>query len=155
MLKRQLMLLVVTGAGAGYVPLAPGTVGTVLAIPLSLALNRVATFSLPLALLILGGLIAAAIVLSTRAAQILGSKDPPVIVIDEIAGFLVANFLNTAKLMPLVLAFALFRVFDITKVFPASRLEKLPGGAGIVLDDVMAGIYTFIALRILVGFALI
>ena len=140
---------------SGYVPLAPGTAGTVLAIPFSLALNRLATIALPLALFLLGGFIAAAIVLSTRAAQILGSKDPPVIVIDEIAGFLVANFFNASKPIPLILAFILFRLFDVTKLFPASKLETLPGGTGIVLDDIMAGIYTFIVLRILVVFAFI
>ena len=141
--------------GAGYFPRVPGTAGTVLAIPISLGLNRVAAYSLPLALLILAGFIAAAIALSTKAAQILGSKDPPVIVKDEIAGFLVANFLNTTKLIPLLLALILFRIFDITKAFPAAKLETLPGGAGIVLDDVAAGTHTFIVLRILAMFALI
>jgi phosphatidylglycerophosphatase A len=154
-LKRRFIVLLATGAGAGNLRRAPGTVGTILAVPFSLGLNRVAAFSLPLALLILGGFIAAAVVLCTRAAQILGSKDPPAIIIDEIAGFLVANFANAAKVVPLIVAFTLFRVFDITKVFPAAQLERLPGGAGIVLDDVMAGIYTFIVLRVLVVFAVI
>ncbi len=148
-LKRRLILLLATGAGVGYFPHAPGTAGTVLAIPFSLALNRVAAFSLPLALVILGGFITAAIVLCTRAAQTFGSKDPSVIVIDEIAGFLVANFLNPTQPASFILAFIFFRLFDILKPFPASELEKLPGGAGIVLDDVMAGIYTFIVLRAL------
>jgi phosphatidylglycerophosphatase A len=153
--EHRLILLLVTGAGAGYFPRFPGTVGTVAAIPLSLGLNRLATFSLPLALLLLGGFIAAAIVLSTKGAELLASKDPAIIVIDEIAGFLVANFLATPKLVPLLLAFVIFRILDITKVFPASRLEKLPGGRGIVLDDVAAGLYTFAMVQLFAYLGLI
>ncbi|HEU4341570.1 MAG TPA: phosphatidylglycerophosphatase A [Candidatus Binatia bacterium] len=146
--EHRLVLVVVTGAGAGYFPRFPGTVGTVAAIPLSLGLNHLASFSSPLALLLLAGFITAAIVLSTKASELLGNKDPGIIVIDEIAGFLVANFLATPKLIPLLLAFVIFRILDVAKVFPASRLEKLPGGGGIVLDDVAAGLYTFAMLHL-------
>ena len=69
------------------------------------------------------------------------------IVIDEVIGFMIANYLAPARLAPLVLAFLLFRCFDITKLFPAARLEKLPGGMGIVLDDVMAGLYSFVIIQ--------
>lgn len=153
--EHRLVLLLVTGLGAGYFPRFPGTVGTITAIPFSLGLNRLASFSLPLALLLLAGFIAAAIVLSTKGAELLGSKDPRIIVIDEIAGFLVANFLAAPKLIPLLLAFAIFRTLDIAKVFPASRLEKLPGGTGIVLDDVAAGLYTFAMLHLFAYLALV
>jgi phosphatidylglycerophosphatase A len=74
----------------------------------------------------------------------LARKDPQCIVIDEIIGFLIANFLNQQKLSSLALAFILFRFFDIVKLFPAAKAETLPGGFGIVLDDVVAGVYTFI-----------
>jgi phosphatidylglycerophosphatase A len=153
--KRHLILFLVTGAGLGRVPWFPGTVGTLAAIPLSLGVNRIAIFSLPLALLILGGSILAAIALANRGAQILGSKDPAVIVIDEIAGFLIANFLAAPEPVSLFLAFVLFRFFDIGKIFPASRFEKLPGGIGIVLDDVVAGVYTFAILRLLTSWNLL
>ena len=69
--------------------------------------------------------------------------------IDEIVGFLVANFLAPPRLTALLWSFLLFRFFDITKIFPTKRLEQLPGGAGIVLDDVMAGLYTLISLHLL------
>jgi phosphatidylglycerophosphatase A len=127
----------------------PGTIGTLVAIPFSLGLNRVALSHFPLALLIVLGSICGAIWLSTQGAGILKQKDPQLIVIDEIVGFVVANFLAPPRLTALLWAFLLFRLFDIIKVFPTNRLERLPGGAGIVLDDVMAGLYTFISLRLL------
>ena len=140
--ERRLILLLVTGAGTGYLPWCPGTFGTALAIPLSLGLNRVAASSRILALLILMTLIFCAVSLSKKGAEILRQADPRVIVIDEMVGFLVANFLSPPGVLAPTLAFAFFRFFDIAKVFPLSQLEMLSGGKGIVLDDVMAGLYT-------------
>jgi phosphatidylglycerophosphatase A len=153
--QKKATLFLVSGAGVGYFPLAPGTTGTLVAIPLSLGLNRLAAISFPIAFLILIGFIYCAIWLSSKGAEILGQKDPAIIVIDEIAGFLVASFLTPFGRWPLVLAFLLFRFFDIVKVFPASNLERLPGGNGIVLDDVMAGLYTFIILRLMFAWNLL
>jgi phosphatidylglycerophosphatase A len=152
---RKTLLFAATGGGVGYLPWLPGTFGTCLAIPFSLALNQLA-FSSPLgALLVLLGVAAFAIWASAKAAGILGRKDPQVIVIDEIVGFLIANFLNQVKPAPLILAFILFRFFDIIKVFPAAKAEKLPGGYGIVVDDVVAGAYAFIILRVLGHWSLV
>jgi phosphatidylglycerophosphatase A len=146
---QRAVLFFVTGAGAGYFPRLPGTVGTLVAIPFSLALNRVAVSHFPLAILIMIGSILCAIWLSTKGAAILKQKDPQYIVIDEIVGFLVANFVAPPRFIALLWSFLLFRFFDITKLFPINRLEQLPRGAGIVLDDVMAGLYTLISLRLL------
>jgi phosphatidylglycerophosphatase A len=146
---QRAVLFVVTGAGAGYFPRLPGTIGTLVAIPFSLALNRVAASNFPLAVLMVVGSVFCAIWLSTKGAAILKQKDPQYIVIDEIVGFLVANFIAPPRLTALLWSFLLFRFFDITKVFPTNRLEQLPGGLGIVLDDVMAGLYTLISLRLL------
>jgi phosphatidylglycerophosphatase A len=66
----------------------------------------------------------------------------------------VANFLAPPRLTALVWSFLLFRFFDIAKVFPTKRLERLPDGAGIVLDDVMAGVYTLISLRLVLSMGL-
>jgi phosphatidylglycerophosphatase A len=148
-IRRKTILLLVTGVWTGYLPVMPGTFGTLLAIPLSLALNRLALFSLPLASITLVGFIASSIWLSGKGAAILGQKDPSVIVIDEVCGFMVANFLVPLGAMSLFLAFFLFRLFDITKIYPASKLEKLSGASGIVLDDVMAGLYTLIIMQLL------
>jgi phosphatidylglycerophosphatase A len=146
------VLFCVTGGGAGYVPRLPGTVGTLVAVPLSIALNRAAAEKFPLAGAIVVLSVLCAIWLSTRGAAILGQKDPQIIVIDEIVGFLVANFLAPFRWTVLLWSFLLFRFFDITKPFPIKRLEQLPGGVGIVLDDVMAGCYAFFALRLLLYF---
>ncbi len=147
--SQSAVLFLVTGAGAGYFPRMPGTIGTLVAIPFSLALNRIAVSNFPLALLIVVGSVLCAIWLSTKGAAILKQKDPQFIVIDEIVGFLVANFFAPPRLTALLWTFLLFRLFDIIKVYPTHSLEKLPGGAGIVLDDVMAGLYTLIILRLL------
>ena len=144
----RITLFFATGFGVGYLRCAPGTAGTLLGVPLSLGLNALASISLPIALLTLVAAICCAIWLSSRAAAILKQRDPPVIVIDEIVGFMVANFMAPRGLLPLGLAFLMFRFFDIAKVYPLSSLEKLPGGAGIVLDDVMAGVYVFGILRL-------
>lgn len=129
--------------------------GTILAIPLSMGLNRIANIAPVFAALALAGLVIFTIKMSTKAAEVLRQKDPQIIIADEIVGFLIANYLAPARLVPLIISFVLFRFFDITKVFPASRLEKLPGGAGIVLDDVMAGIYTFVIVQTLLYWELI
>lgn len=150
-LSGKLVLLCVTGGGVGYIPLFPGTAGTLVAIPFSFGLNRIANISLLLASITLVVTISCAVFLADKSAALLGQKDPGVIVIDEIVGFLTANFAAPATLSALLAAFLLFRFFDITKVFPASQLERLPGGAGIVLDDIMAGLYTFAVMRLLLA----
>jgi phosphatidylglycerophosphatase A len=142
-LRRKAILVIVTGVGFGYSRYFPGTMGTILAVPISLGLNRIAEVTPLLAIGILAGATVGAIKLSTDAAEILQQKDPQIIVADEIIGFMIANFLSPFRLAPVLLSFLLFRIFDITKVYPAAKLEKLPGGTGIVLDDVLAGIYAF------------
>ena len=121
--------------------------GTLFAVPISLTLNRLAETAPMFALILLVGSIFGAIKISTVAAEILATKDPQIIVADEIVGFMIANFLTPLRWAPVLLGFLLFRVFDIAKVYPAARLEKLPGGAGIVLDDVLAGIYAFVIVQ--------
>ncbi len=123
--------------------------GTLFAVPISLALNRLAETTPILALILLVGLTLGAIKISTAAAEILHAKDPQVIVADEIVGFMIANFLAPLRWAPLLLGFLLFRIFDIAKVYPAARLGKLPGGLGIVLDDVLAGVYAFVIVQTL------
>jgi phosphatidylglycerophosphatase A len=146
-LRRYSILFVATGFGVGYLPVCPGTFGTLAAVPLSLLLNHIALTNPWLAALGLAALAVGAAWLADQSAQLVGSKDPQLIVIDEIAGFALANFL-TVNWVGLILAFGFFRFFDIAKVFPAKKLEALPGGAGIVMDDLVAGLYTFVILRL-------
>ena len=148
-------MFLITGAGAGYLPWAPGTAGTLVAIPLSLALNRIVDASLFLSLLTLAAFIAIATWLCNKGEEIFQAKDCSKIVIDEIAGFLVANFASPAGLKPVALAFLLFRFFDIIKPFPAARAEKLSGGPGVILDDLVAGLYSFVIVKLVLFWGLV
>ena len=120
-----------------------------MAVPLSFALNRMARASIVLSLLTLVAFGLLAIWFSKKGEEILGEKDSSKIVVDEMAGFLLANFLSPPAFRPVVAAFLLFRFFDIMKVAPASRAERLPGGVGVVMDDLVSGLYTFLTLRLL------
>jgi phosphatidylglycerophosphatase A len=85
---------------------------------------------------------------SGRSARALEKDDPAEVVIDETAGLLLTLFLLPATGFNLCLGFILFRLFDILKPFPIRRLEKVEGGAGIVLDDLLAGVYGNVCLRL-------
>jgi len=148
-LRHKFTLALATGAGVGYSRFFPGTMGSLVAVPISLALNRLAETMPMFALIVLVGLTVGAIWLSNIAAELLQTKDPQIIVVDEIVGFMIANFLAPRRWTPLLLGFLLFRIFDIAKIYPAARLEKLPGGFGIVLDDVLAGFYAFVIVQTL------
>ncbi len=153
--QRALILFFATGAGAGYSPFFPGTVGTLLAIPISYALNQIAAGSFPLSLLTLAAFFGIATWFCQKAEEVFGERDSPRIVIDEVAGFLLANFLSPPGLKPTAAAFLLFRFFDIIKLFPARRMEKIEGGMGVILDDLVAGLYTFLILRLLFYWSLL
>ena len=91
--------------------------------------------------------------LSQRAEKIFDEKDSPHIVIDEIIGLLYAMFLVTPTILHIFLGFILFRFFDIAKCFPAGYFERrLPGGYGVVADDIVAGIYSNVVLLFLIKF---
>ena len=147
--QKTAILFFATGAGAGYSPWCPGTAGTLVAVPLSLALNAIAAASLSLAFLTLIAFVACAGWFCQRAEGIFQEKDSPKIVIDEIAGFLLANFLSPLEFIPTAVAFLLFRFFDIIKLFPAGQAQQLRGGLGVILDDLIAGCYTLLILRLL------
>jgi phosphatidylglycerophosphatase A len=153
-LHGKLVLLGATAGGIGYTPIFPGTVGTMAAIPFSFGLNRLAEVSILEATIVLVFAIFSAIALATKASELLQQKDPGIIVIDEIVGFLLGNFSAPMTVSALLASFILFRFFDIAKVFPANQLERLPGGAGIVLDDIVAGIYTFGVMRLLLAWGI-
>ena len=112
-------------------------------------MNRIAVLSPPLALLTLAAFLVLATWLCREAEAILQQKDCRRIVIDEVAGFLLANLFAPAEFKPVALAFILFRFFDIVKVFPAGRAEKISGGLGVILDDLIAGLYAWVMVRAL------
>src|SRR5262245_36957624 len=135
---RILVLAVATGAGSGYSPVASGTVGSVvgLAVWLALAGSSLPTYGLALAVVIALGIWAAG-----RAEQLFGGHDDGRITIDEVAGMLLS--LASLPWRPEIagVGFVLFRLFDIWKPFPARAAERLPGGFGVMADDLVAGVY--------------
>lgn len=147
---RTLILFLATGAYSGYAPVASGTVGTLVAIPLIFLSAQLFSFSVILHLAVIVLAIVGACWVTDVADHELEEHDSGKIVIDEIVGFLVAMAAMDASLSRLFLAFFLFRLFDIVKPPPASFFDqKVPGGIGVVLDDVCAGLYTNLIVRIL------
>jgi phosphatidylglycerophosphatase A len=141
-LKDEHILFFATGAYTGKVPFAPGTFGAIAAIPLYIILSFLFTPELwPVFTVFLVAFIVFAVWIAERAVAILGADDPGCVVIDEIAGFLVTMAGFECSWKSVILGFLFFRIFDILKPFPVKYLEEnLPGGAGVVLDDVAAGI---------------
>ena len=133
-----------TGMGIGFAPKAPGTFGSLLGPPLVIAVQQL-ELSLPVLVLLIAVFIALGVPVCARASQALGKHDPGQVVYDEIAAFwlvfLPHLLTGTAITWQLAVAgFLLFRVFDILKPWPVSRLERLPGGVGIMADDLAAGL---------------
>ncbi|NWG04005.1 MAG: phosphatidylglycerophosphatase A [Syntrophaceae bacterium] len=140
-------LLFATGFGVGYSPFAPGTLGTLIAIPIYYFLSEI---PLPLYEITLIGFFFLSVWISENAESFFRKKDDPRIVIDEMMGFLITMLWVPKSTLFIIVGFILFRFFDILKPFPIRRLEKgLKGGLGVVLDDVIAGIYANIILHII------
>jgi len=136
---KRVLKSIAIGLGTGNVPFAPGSVGSLLGIPLYFIL---APLSLPLQVISLITFTCLAIYIAHFAESEFDKKDPSAIVIDEIVGMMWALCFIPLTLFNIIAAFLLFRFFDIFKIFPANYLEKrLKGGWAIVLDDVVAGIY--------------
>ncbi len=134
-----------TGAGAGYAPFAPGTAGSLLGLLLFWPLSRLpfaGEVGVTVALFLLGTLAA------THMASRLGLKDPGIVVVDEVVGQWVSLLLLPLTPVTVALGFLLFRLLDVVKPWPARDFERLPGGWGIMADDVMAGIYANLLVRV-------
>lgn len=128
-----------TGLGAGYAPAASGTVGSLVGIPLYLAVARL---SAPVQLVTVGAFIAVAVWAADRAGAHFGRADDGRIVVDEIAGLLVSLALVPPSVLSVAAGFAAFRAFDVLKPWPASVFDRrVHNGFGVVLDDVVAGLY--------------
>jgi phosphatidylglycerophosphatase A len=144
---RAIATPIATWFGCGYAPKGPGTAGSVAAVVIALVLHQIRplppySFALLAALVLAPGIWAAGAV-----ARETGKKDPQFVVVDEVIGQWVAiagaTVLNWKSWL---LALVLFRLLDIWKPFPVRNLESVAGGAGIVLDDVMAGVYAALVL---------
>ena len=141
----RLALAIAPLGGAGRSPIVPGTAGTLAALPLAVA----AGIWLPtwgFALLTVA-VAAIGVWAAEVAAPLLGARDPGPVVVDEAAGLLVTLCGVPITWMSVAGAFVLFRIMDILKPAPAGRAESLPGGWGIMADDLLAGVYASLALR--------
>lgn len=146
----NIMLLIATGFYTGYLPKAPGTWGTLVAFPIHFLLIQ-----LPQSYYFasLGLIFVIAVATAGCAEKIFDKKDPGAIVIDEIIGMLIALIAAPTSWLAMLIAFILFRLFDILKPFPIGWIDKrLNGGTGIVMDDVVAGLFALIILQTLCFF---
>src|SRR6185295_5338933 len=148
------LALAIATCGVGYLPLAPGTWGSLVAVGIFLLLARVVTGG-PLVAVLLVAIVAvtfAGIWAATRTEQLSGRKDPGKVVVDEVAGQFIALFPLTLfprwSTVAVIVSFILFRFFDIVKPYPANRLQDLNGGAGVMFDDLVAGVYGAIIVSI-------
>jgi phosphatidylglycerophosphatase A len=141
----HLAIFIATFGYVGYFPIAPGTAGSLAALPLYALVRWVGTPAVELATLV--AVVAIGIWAANGTERALKRKDPGPVVIDEVLGMLL-----TLAFMPLsgwgiAVGFLLFRILDVIKPFPAGRLEHLPGGLGIMADDAMAGVYGHLLMR--------
>ena len=136
-----------TVLGVGYVRFAPGTFGSAVGLllwttlPASAGVQAIAIVTL----FVIGSWSAGV------AERHFGCADPPQVVIDELMGMLIALFLNPVGWAGAAGAFLLFRMADVIKPFPANRLERVPGGVGVMADDAMAAVYANLALRVMLA----
>ena len=142
--SRPLFALIIASAfGVGYIPFAPGTLGS--------AVGLLLWALLPGSWLVQGTAIVVLFVVGSWSGAVaeehFGKTDPGHVVIDEVVGMLMTLFLNPVGWRGAIGAFLLFRIADVVKPFPSNRLEKLTGGIGVMADDAMAAIYANAVLR--------
>ncbi len=141
---RAILKHIATLGPVGYMPVAPGTWGTLaaaLAVTAMYGLSDHAFAAIAVGVTLIGTWAA------DSAERTIGGKDPGCVVIDEVAGYFVSVLYLPRTAAILFAAFFLFRIFDIIKPPPCRRLERMGGGLGIMMDDVAAGIYTNIVIR--------
>lgn len=135
--RRRVILAVATWGGVGYLPGMPGTWGTLAALPLWWLLAQSGPWGYGLGV---AALLALALWAAGPAQEYLGRVDHPAIVVDEVVGLLITLAGVPFKWQLILIGFILFRLFDIWKPFPVKYCERLPGGWGVTLDDLAAGL---------------
>jgi phosphatidylglycerophosphatase A len=149
--------LVATFFGVGYLKPGPGTWASLATVILWAVASALVPLSIRPAATILAALLATLVGIpaATRVARASSLKDPQFIVVDEVAGQLVSLLAVPLAWKSFLAGLILFRLFDITKPFPIRRLERLPEGTGIVLDDLAAGAYALAVMHLLLHFGLL
>lgn len=129
----------------GFFPIAPGTAGSLAALVLFAFVRWVGMPAFELSMIV--AVFAIGVWAASGTEVALGRKDPGVVVIDEVLGMLITLALLPLSIAGIVLGFFLFRLFDVIKPYPADKLEHLHGGLGIMADDAVAGMYSYLVLR--------
>lgn len=142
-MRPGLARVLATFFGAGLFPVAPGTAGSWVALPLA----AIAALHPAIGLLLVALLVILGVPAATRTARDIGREDPGCVVIDEAAGMTLAAVAITPDWSHLLAAFLLFRLIDVVKPWPCRRLERLSGGWGIMADDLAAGLYVLAILH--------
>lgn len=140
-------LFIATCGYVGYVPVAPGTAGSIAGLALYGAAGLLGGTQVEVG--VLAVVLAVGVWSSAASERHLGVTDPGVIVIDEVAGMLITLLALQPTWGGVLAGFLAFRFFDVIKPFPARWAERLPGGWGVMADDVIAGLYAHLALRLL------
>ena len=140
-----MLQLIATGFYIGRLGLAPGTLGTLIAVPILYLVS----FNLWTIIAATGVLFALGLIASNEVIRITGENDPEEVVIDEIVGYLACFIFVEPALKTYILAFIIFRILDIVKPFPINIFERLPGAYGVMMDDLIAGLMTSFILFLL------
>lgn len=147
---KKLILAIGTGLGVGYIPFFPGTIGTLWGVSIYVGLKLI-THSLIWQLIVILIIFSLGVWISGKCESFLQKKDHPAIVIDEIAGMLVALTGISCSFYFILLGFIFFRLFDIVKPFHIEKLQELKSGWGVMSDDLAVGILTNLFLRALIS----
>ena len=143
----RLAFAIATVFKAGYIPIAPGTVGSIIGLLVFWLIKDYTSFTIEM--FVAAALFFAGVWASTIVEQVLERHDPGVVIVDEVVGMLVALMLLPPTITVMFLAFLLFRVFDIIKPYPARWCEQLSRGWGIMMADVVAGLYVNVLIHII------
>ncbi len=150
-MKGRIPLLVASGLYVGLIPGAPGTYASVATTLAFFFIHRISGRIAPeLHVSVLCGISLVGVLASAAVARRAGDEDPGIVVIDEIAGQLLTFLFVPVDTYTLLGGTALFRLFDIFKPYPIRKLERLPHGAGIMADDLLAGVYANLVLQAVV-----
>lgn len=136
-----------TLGGVGYLPKMPGTYGSLVGVAYAWWAGRVPSWEW----MWIAGATLVALLVAAPAARALGAEDPRPIVIDELCGMAVTAWAIPKTFWPLAIGFCWFRLFDVFKPFPIRASERVPRGIGIVLDDLLAGVYANVATRLVLA----
>jgi phosphatidylglycerophosphatase A len=146
-MMNRIAWLIGTWFGCGHAPIAPGTVGSAGGLLAAVAAAKWLDWSRTELIWATVAIVIPAVWAADRVANSIGAKDPGRVVVDEVAGqWLTLWGATHFNFISLALGFLLFRLFDVWKPFPARQLEALPGGAGIVADDLAAGVWAALVL---------